>query len=204
MLKPGSFYIATLVTIICIFAVSCSQNNSVDSTAEKQAYNSTGVIRGIDTNTNEVTIDHKDIPGLMSPMVMDFAAAERSVFDGFAVGDTVEFVLERVRGKIVLVSMKKVAQPVAAISGEQLFAANCAECHGPKGEGAKKGIPLISGHALGHAEEEHLEQVEFGKKDKMPAFRDKLTPEQIREVVRFVRETLQKEARKDDNVKHDH
>lgn len=38
----------------------------------------------------------------------------------------------------------------------------------------------------------------------MPAFREKLTREQIKEVVRFVREDIQKKAKRDDSSKHKH
>lgn len=193
-----------IVALVGLFTAACSKGDAPSPAADQKTYSSTGVIRGIDTKANEVTIDHKDIPGLMSSMVMDFAAIDKAAYEGFAVGDNVEFVLVRTRDKIVLVSMKKVPGSVAAIRGEQIFATNCAECHGPMGEGAKKGIPLISGHALGHSEEEHLKQVEFGKKDKMPAFGDKLTPEQIRAVVTFVRYGLQKAAKRDGDAKHEH
>lgn len=78
-----------------------------------------------------------------------------------------------------------------ARSGSEIYAASCAECHGKDGEGAEKGISLIKGHALYHSEEDFLNRVTNGKKDVMPAFRDKLTEAEIAEVVRFVREGIQ-------------
>lgn len=80
---------------------------------------------------------------------------------------------------------------VAIPDGAALYAEKCAGCHGDHGEGAKKGISLISGHALHHSVEEYIEQVNHGTEKKMPAFKGKLSPEQIAAVVNHVRSTLQ-------------
>lgn len=66
----------------------------------------------------------------------------------------------------------------------------------------KKSIPLVSGHALHHTKTEHTKQVTDGKGEKMPAFQDKLTTEQIRAVVDFVRNDLQKDMLRGDSHKH--
>lgn len=212
IMKTKALAFTVVVIFAAILAGSCSKetatNSNVSATAspmsDKKTFNSTGVIRGIDAKALKVTIDHEDIPGFMSAMEMEFPAANASVVEGFAVGDKVTFVVEKSGSKVVLASMAKVAGSAAAISGERMYSANCAECHGPKGEGAKKGIPLISGHALDHSEAEYVEQVTSGKEGKMPAFRDKLTPEQIKEVVRFVREEIQRSVDKSGKTKHDH
>ena len=75
--------------------------------------------------------------------------------------------------------------------GAMIYHENCARCHGDKGEGAKKGIPLISGHALHHSFDEYIEQVNDGTEKKMPAFKDKLSPEEITAVVNHVRNVVQ-------------
>jgi mono/diheme cytochrome c family protein len=187
-----------------MLAASCSKSVPANSNAVKKVYNSTGVIKAIDVNTNKVTIDHKDIPGFMSAMEMTFPAENASVFDGFAVGDTVAFVLEKSGGKVSLVNMTKAAVTGPGANGERLFASNCAECHGAKGEGAKKGIPLISGHALAHSEEEYVQQVLNGKADKMPAFRDKLSDEQIDAIIKFVRTVIQADVKPEERKPHPH
>ena len=88
------------------------------------------------------------------------------------------------------------AAPVPEKSdGPAVYAANCARCHGDEGEGTKKGIPLISGHALHHTADEYIKQVNNGKDKKMPGFKDKLSPEDIAAVVDFVRNVLQPDAR---------
>jgi len=95
---------------------------------------------------------------------------------------------------------------VALNAGATIYATSCAECHGDKGQGAEKGIPFTSGHALDHTEADFIKTVTDGKskkKDKeMPAFRDKLTPEQIKEVVKFVRDDIQKGLKRNEGHKH--
>jgi mono/diheme cytochrome c family protein len=78
-----------------------------------------------------------------------------------------------------------------APDGAAIYQINCARCHGPGGEGAKKGIPLISGHALHHTEGDYIKQVTDGEGKKMPAFRDTLSSEEISAVVKYVRSGIQ-------------
>ena len=192
-------WLAVISMFSAILVLSCSKRG-----VEKQTYNSTGVVKTVDATRSTVTIDHRDIPGFMPAMEMEFPAANPTVIRGFASGDKVAFVLERTNGKVSLVGITKVAEAIPALNGEQLFASNCAECHGPKGEGAKKGISLLSGHALNHSEDEYEEQVIKGTPNKMPGFRDKFTDEQIATIVKYVRETIQKDSKKEVNNNHEH
>lgn len=78
------------------------------------------------------------------------------------------------------------------------FQKNCVECHGEKGEGGTKELEgkkfkvpsLRDGHALNHTDEKFMKQISEGD-DEMPAFKDKLTPEEIQGLVRFIRKDLQ-------------
>ncbi len=78
------------------------------------------------------------------------------------------------------------------------FQKNCAECHGEKGEGGRKEkdgksfkVPsLREGHALEHSDEKFVVQISEGDEE-MPAFKDKLTPAEINDLVRFVRKEFQ-------------
>lgn len=78
------------------------------------------------------------------------------------------------------------------------FQQNCQECHGEKGlggpveiKGRKLKVPnLREGHALNHTDEKFVKQISEGD-DEMPAFKDKLTPEQINDLVRFIRKEFQ-------------
>jgi mono/diheme cytochrome c family protein len=201
-MKTSAKATAVFAMLTFIFAASCSKSVSINSNAEKQTYDSTGVIKAVDPKTLSVTIDHRDIPGFMSAMEMTFPAANASLIENIAVGNSVAFVLERSSGKVVLVSLTKLPDTVT-VNGEPLFEANCARCHGAKGEGAKKGIPLISGHALAHSEDEYIQQVVGGKAGKMPAFRDKLSDEQIAAIVKYVRTVIQADV-KPEQREHKH
>jgi len=78
------------------------------------------------------------------------------------------------------------------------FEKNCAECHGEKGQGGTKEIKgrkvkvpsLRDGHALEHSDEKFVKQITEGDEE-MPAFKDKLSAEEINELVRFIRKELQ-------------
>ncbi len=97
------------------------------------------------------------------------------------------------------------ASPAPAASMPDEFAAtraifkkNCSECHGEDGTGGTKTVDgkklkvpnLTAGHALGHFDDEFIKQITKGG-DGMPAFKDKLTPEQINELVHLIRHEFQ-------------
>ena len=201
----------TLILGSLIFCASCSDPASNTSTAntfqpvETQTYRSVGVIKAADAEAGKVTIDHEEIPGYMAAMEMTEPVADKALLDGLNVGAKVEFELLREGSKLMFTKFKKIGE-VAIINAAEIYKTSCAECHGRKGEGAKKGIPLTSGHALDHTEADFLKTVANGKtkkKDKeMPAFRDKLTPDEIKEVVRFVREVIQKDMKRNEGHKH--
>ena len=90
------------------------------------------------------------------------------------------------------------ATPDALGSARINFQKNCADCHGGKGEGGLKEVEgkrfkvpnLREGHALKHTDEKFVVQITEGD-DEMPAFKDKLTPQEINELVRFIRREFQ-------------
>ncbi|MBC7912347.1 MAG: cytochrome c, partial [Pyrinomonadaceae bacterium] len=99
------------------------------------------------------------------------------------------------------------ASPVAAASPSPvdemaeirvIYADECATCHKENGEGGsvkldEKRINVPSfkkGHALSHTDEEFVKQIAVGG-DGMPAFKDKLKPEQINLLVKYVRQQFQ-------------
>ncbi len=97
-----------------------------------------------------------------------------------------------------------VASPSAAASTDQfastrlIFNKSCAGCHNEDGSGGLKEVDgkklkvpnLSEGHALHHPDDDFIKQITKGG-DGMPAFKDKLTPEQINDLVRFVRHEFQ-------------
>jgi len=172
------------------------------STPGTQIYQAVGIVKGMNPAAKEVTIDHEDIPGLMSAMRMTFSIKDLKVLDGIGVGDKIDFELER-NGSDYTVT-KILPQGGELAGGARVFKANCARCHGENGEGSKKGPSFLKGHTLEHPREEFVDQVKNGEEGKMPAFSDKLNDEQIGQVVDYVRDTIQKGLRKDGEESHDH
>lgn len=80
--------------------------------------------------------------------------------------------------------------PPGGGSGAEIYGQNCATCHGQDGEG---GIgPELGGGAVAEAYPDVEDQIAIITNGRagMPAWRDQLTPEQIRAVAMFEREGL--------------
>jgi len=97
------------------------------------------------------------------------------------------------------------ASPAApAAPGDQFaaaranFAKNCEPCHGPTAEGGlvkvrEKQIKVPSlkaDHAVKHGDDELTNIITNGE-EAMPAFKEKMTPAEIADIVRFVRSEFQ-------------
>ncbi len=190
-MKHKAFLI--IITLLLLGLAACSLNNGSNTTQpnDVQKYRSTGVVKAIDASGGMITIDHQDIPEFMGAMQMTWPVKNISALATLKPGDKVEFEIEKTGMEVIVSSLTKTGE-VGVIEGADIYKTNCAKCHGDNGEGRTKGIPLISGHALSHSEAEFVKQVSDGKTGKMPAFRDKLTPDEIKSVVDFVRGTLQK------------
>ena len=82
-------------------------------------------------------------------------------------------------------------------TGESLFKAKCAMCHGPDGAGktpmgqALK-IPDLHGADIQKLSDAELTQTVAKGKNKMPAYETKLSKEQITKLVGFIRELAKK------------
>jgi len=75
---------------------------------------------------------------------------------------------------------------------QALFKQNCAMCHGPDGKGdtpiAKKlNVPDLLSPAVQKKTNAELTQVVENGKQKMPAFKSKLKPEQVKDLVTYIR-----------------
>jgi mono/diheme cytochrome c family protein len=80
------------------------------------------------------------------------------------------------------------------------FTKNCEPCHGPNAEGGLVKVPdhnkqikvpsLKAEHAVKHTDEQLTKMITNGEEE-MPAFKDKLRPEEISELVRFIRTNFQ-------------
>ena len=89
--------------------------------------------------------------------------------------------------------------PDAFASVRAIYAKDCQNCHGVDGvggpvkleDGKTLKVPSFrAGHALRHTDSDFRRQITEGG-DGMPAFKDKLSPQQIDELIRFVRQVFQ-------------
>jgi mono/diheme cytochrome c family protein len=93
---------------------------------------------------------------------------------------------------------KATATPDEFASARVIYAKHCVACHGAQGEGGLKTVDnkklkvpnFSTGQALKHTDEDFVEQIMKGG-DGMPEFKDKLSPEEINMMVRFVRHEFQ-------------
>lgn len=84
---------------------------------------------------------------------------------------------------------------VQKTAGQEIFEQKCAYCHGMTGRGdgpAAAGLPkkpanLASSEVQRQSDSELAKKVGEGKPPLMPAWKEQLTPEQIREVVKYLR-----------------
>ncbi len=97
--------------------------------------------------------------------------------------------------------------PAPAASADPMLAAranyaqHCVACHGPNGEGGPVKVDnktikvpsLRADHAIKHTDAE-LTKILTGGEEAMPAFKDKLTQDEITQLVSFVRTTFQKKS----------
>lgn len=90
------------------------------------------------------------------------------------------------------------ATPDELAAAKTSYAQFCTNCHQDKGEGGMVKIEgkrikvpsLLEGHGLEHSDAEFAKQISNGG-DGMPAFKDRLTPEQINALVKYIRRDIQ-------------
>ena len=202
---------ATIIIISSAF-IACRTNEAklANDTVTNETFYSktTGIIKNVDQLNGKVRVDHQDIPGYMPPMEMEMHLGNTVDANAIKVGDVVDLELERVGSKLTITALKKTGVD-SKVRAMNIYAVSCAECHGAKGEGAEKGIPFTSGHALHHTEADFIKTVTNGKnlkKEKhMPAFRDELSDDDIRSVVRYIRNDIQAgKSEEKKPAKHEH
>lgn len=65
-----------------------------------------GVVRDVDREQARVTIEHGEIPGMMSAMTMSFSVAEPEQLEGLEKGDRVDFRLRHADGAYTVMSIE--------------------------------------------------------------------------------------------------
>ena len=91
------------------------------------------------------------------------------------------------------------ATPDRFAAARATYDKDCKSCHGAKGgggpvkleDGTKLKVPSFQdGRALRHPDSDYLKQITKGG-DGMPAFEKKLTPEEMNDLIGFIREVFQ-------------
>lgn len=68
----------------------------------------TGVVKKVKTKTNQITVDHGPLKNLgMDSMTMVFKAGSDEILGQLKEGKKIEFIAERVKGKLTIVEIKK-------------------------------------------------------------------------------------------------
>ena len=90
------------------------------------------------------------------------------------------------------------ATPDPLATARANYAKNCEGCHGPNGEGGLVKVDnkqikvpsLKAEHAIKHTDDKIAKMITNGEEE-MPAFKDKMSQQEIRDMVRFVRKEFQ-------------
>jgi Cu(I)/Ag(I) efflux system periplasmic protein CusF len=54
-----------------------------------------GIVKGVDAKAGTVTLDHEDVPGVMTAMTMTYGVADPAILQHAAVGQAVDFRLRK-------------------------------------------------------------------------------------------------------------
>lgn len=86
----------TLVALLVLVPLGCAKRQSPApdkpaASANAQRYDLRGIVRSVDREKREITVDHEEIPGFMDAMTMPFAVRDDpQVFDIVHAGDRIE------------------------------------------------------------------------------------------------------------------
>ncbi len=71
-------------------------------------YQGVGVVKSVNPKFPSIEIDHQEIKGLMEGMTMEFHVQDRSLLQGLAAGDHIEFNIESGVGGLKITAIRKI------------------------------------------------------------------------------------------------
>jgi len=97
-----------VVLALSLLVVGCKGGGEGTSrTGGEKLYDVRGKVVAVDPAKPAVTLDHKDIPGLMKAMQMEFAVEDVKLLEGIKVGDRVQGRLKKGESGYVLTQLEK-------------------------------------------------------------------------------------------------
>ncbi|HTM38204.1 MAG TPA: cytochrome c [Terriglobales bacterium] len=93
---------------------------------------------------------------------------------------------------VVAISLSLLALPAAAQDAAATYKAKCAMCHGADGKGdtpagKKVGVHDFASDEVQKQSDNDLGQIIFKGKNKMPAYESKLKPEEVKDLIAYIR-----------------
>lgn len=97
----------SVLAISLLLASACSRS---------QHYHARGVVEDVQPETGQIVIAHKDIPGLMPAMTMNFDVSDKKLLETLTAGDAIDFEVE-FTGKAYIVTQATVRERGVATDG---------------------------------------------------------------------------------------
>jgi Cu/Ag efflux protein CusF len=115
--EPKSHLIQFAVLLLIIASLTSCNGKESDSSrqsvsgpaaaVQSTSYQATGVVKSLNAALPSIEIEHGDIEGLMPAMKMDFHVKDRSLLDGLAADDRIQFTVENGVGGLKITAIKK-------------------------------------------------------------------------------------------------
>lgn len=87
-------------SVLAVAVAACGDEGSTEGSG-------TGAVRGIDAENARITLEHDEIPGLMTAMTMTFDVADAKLLEGVEVGDEVKFQLRYANGDYTVTELDR-------------------------------------------------------------------------------------------------
>jgi Cu/Ag efflux protein CusF len=100
-------WLSLTALVLSVTLAGCGGATSSKKDVASNQYDFKGKVTAINPDNMEVTLDHEDIPGLMSAMVMPFKVAYPTLLKDIQVGDKVEGKLEKRDTGNVIIKLEK-------------------------------------------------------------------------------------------------
>ncbi len=100
-----------LAILLIALAIGCGRPQTAQSLSSEKTYTMNGKLMSRNVAKNEVAIDNEDVPGVMSPMVMDYELRGAKVNSLPPDGTKITSKLHEQDGKYWVTDVKPIAVP---------------------------------------------------------------------------------------------